>query len=100
MSAVIEEQDPIAVFMYALKASESKRQYPRRFKVLLDYLGLEGDSLSEQAKKFLMIALRDPKWVQGSIMRFITFQKERVKKEKYRNLQFQIIIRQPSYFAK
>jgi hypothetical protein len=78
VSAVIEEQDPIAVFMYALKAPESKRQYPRRFKVLLDYLRLEGDSLSEQAKKFLIIARQDPKW--ASMMRFITFQKERVEK--------------------
>jgi hypothetical protein len=39
--------------MYALKAAESRRQYPRRFKIFLDYLRLEG-SLEEQAKEFLL----------------------------------------------
>jgi hypothetical protein len=35
-------RDPMTVFMYALKAAESRRQYPRRFKMFLDYLKLEG----------------------------------------------------------
>jgi len=39
------------VFTYALKASESQRQYPRRFKPFLDFLKLEG-SLEQQAKQF------------------------------------------------
>jgi hypothetical protein len=43
------EGDPMAKFMYALKAKESKRQYPRRFKMFLDYLKLEGN-INEQAK--------------------------------------------------
>jgi hypothetical protein len=37
-SITIEQKNPIAVFMYALKAAESRRQYPRRFKIFLDYL--------------------------------------------------------------
>jgi hypothetical protein len=35
--------------MYALKSSESKRQYPKRLKMLFDYLKLTG-SLEEQAR--------------------------------------------------
>jgi phosphoenolpyruvate carboxylase len=35
------QADPMAKFMYALKAKESKRQYPRRFKMFLDYLKLD-----------------------------------------------------------
>jgi hypothetical protein len=38
--------------MYALKTKESKRHYPSRFKVFLDYLKLEG-TINEQAKQFL-----------------------------------------------
>ena len=36
--AIIEEQNPIAVFSYALKTPETKRQYPRRFKMFVDFL--------------------------------------------------------------
>jgi hypothetical protein len=35
--------DPMFNFLYALKAPESKRQYPRRFEMFLDFLKLEGD---------------------------------------------------------
>jgi hypothetical protein len=44
-----EQQDPLAMFLYALKAPETKRQYPRRFKVFLDFLHLEG-TFEEQIK--------------------------------------------------
>ena len=48
-SITVEQKTPIAVFMYALKAAESRRQYPRRFKIFLDYLRLEG-SLNDKLK--------------------------------------------------
>ena len=51
-------KNPLAAFIYALKAAESKRQYPKRFKVFLDYLKIEGD-LETQAKKFLSKAKKD-----------------------------------------
>jgi hypothetical protein len=31
--SVTEEQDPMSIFLYALKASETKRPYPSQFKV-------------------------------------------------------------------
>jgi hypothetical protein len=40
--SLTKEQDPIANLLYALKSSESKRQYTRRFKMFLDFLKLEG----------------------------------------------------------
>ena len=36
-------KNPMSIFTYALKAPESKRQYPRRLKIFLDYLRLEGN---------------------------------------------------------
>jgi hypothetical protein len=44
--------------MYALKAAESRRQYPQRFKMFLDYLKLE-EALEKQAKQFLSKARND-----------------------------------------
>ena len=38
MSAKFNHDDPYESFLYALKASETKRQYPKRLKVVFDYL--------------------------------------------------------------
>jgi hypothetical protein len=72
----LQRYDPMEVFTYALKAPESRRQYPRRFKPFLDFLKLEG-SLKEQAKQFWLKAREDPKWVEDNLIQFIRFQKER-----------------------
>jgi integrase len=71
------DEDPMSVFRYALKSRESQRQYPGRFKVFLDYLGLKG-TIEDQALQFANKAKNDPKWFQASLMRFIVYQKERV----------------------
>ena len=44
-------EDPMVVFLYAVKSPEPQRRYPRRFKMFLDYLGFDG-LLKEQAKNF------------------------------------------------
>jgi hypothetical protein len=69
----------MTVFMYALKAPESRRQYPRRFKIFLDYLGLKG-SLEEQVQEFYMKAIVSHQWVEEVLMSFIEYEKERSKK--------------------
>lgn len=68
----------MTVFRYALKAPESKRQYPKRFKVFLDFLKIPGD-MDTQAKSFLSKAREDPTWAQNSFMRFIMYQIDRAK---------------------
>lgn len=70
----------MSIFRYALRAPESQRQYPGRFKVFLDYLGLEG-TIDIQAKHFVKKAKKDPRWFHGSLMNFILYQKERVNKK-------------------
>ena len=72
-------QDPMTKFMYALKSRESKRQYPRRFKMFLDYLKLEG-TINEQAKEFLLNTKNNPQWTEEKFMDFVSFQLERVSR--------------------
>jgi hypothetical protein len=72
-------KDPMAVFLYAVKSPESKRQYPRRFKMFLDFLGLAG-SLKEQAEEFLKNAKLDPEWVQNNLIQFISYHNDRAKR--------------------
>jgi integrase len=73
-------QDPLTIFKYALKSSESQRQYPGRLKIFLDYLGLEG-TIQEQAIAFAKKASNNPRWLQDYLMKFIVYQKERVTRK-------------------
>ncbi|HEX5978448.1 MAG TPA: hypothetical protein VFY68_14290, partial [Nitrososphaeraceae archaeon] len=78
----VEEKDitqsrPLYSFMYALKSSEARRQYPKRLKKLFDFLNLTG-SLEEQANEFLNKARQNVQWSQNSVMNFLDFHKERV----------------------
>jgi hypothetical protein len=49
--AVTEEQDHLSQFMYSLKAPVTKKQWPRRLKVLFDFLKIDG-TLDDQARHF------------------------------------------------
>jgi hypothetical protein len=75
----LQSTDPMTKFMYALKSKESKRQYPRRFKMFLDYLNLEG-TINEQAKQFLVNTKNNPQWMEEKYMDFVSFQLERVSR--------------------
>jgi hypothetical protein len=65
-------KDPMIAFNYALKAPESKRRYPKRFKVFLDFLKFPGD-LNSQAESFLIKAKQNPTWAQNSFISFIMY---------------------------
>lgn len=72
-----EQQDPIAAFMYGLKAPETKRQWPGRLKVFLGYLVLDDGTFEEKAKQFIEKARQNPQWAQDNLMKFIAFQHRR-----------------------
>jgi hypothetical protein len=77
-----EEGHPLSVFLYALKAPETKRQYPRRLKVFLDFLKLEGN-LEQQSKEFLEKAKQNP---MGSEFYYSIYSLSKGKSEKGRNI--------------
>ena len=66
-------------FIYALKAPETKRQYPKRLEVFLDYLKLQGNTIEEKANKFYEFALKNPKVFQNRLLNYIEFQKKRAR---------------------
>jgi hypothetical protein len=74
--ALVTLQSPLYSFMYALKSSEARRQYPKRLKMLFDYLKLQVP-LEEQAQQFLDNTVKKGiQWTQDSIMIFLDFHKE------------------------
>jgi hypothetical protein len=76
----IKKQSPLYSFMYALKSSEARRQYPKRLKMLFDFIGLSG-SLEEQATEFLKRAREDIQPCQDSIIGFLDFHNQRVRRK-------------------
>lgn len=70
----------ISRFMYALKSRETRRQYPQRLKVFLDFLDPSGGILDEQALQFLDKVRQDPRWFEDRFMDFIGFQLARVSR--------------------
>jgi hypothetical protein len=72
--------DPVANFLIALKAPETKRQYPRRLEVFFDFLKLEG-TFENKALCFYHQALKNPRWLTFQLVKFLQFQKERATKK-------------------
>jgi integrase len=71
---------PYFRFIYALKAPETKRQYPKRLEVFLDYLKLQGPTIEEKANRFYEFMKQDPKIFQNALLNYFIFQNERVKR--------------------
>jgi integrase len=79
--AVIEQTaNPLSQFLYALKAPETKRQWPNRLKVVFNFLGLHGD-LDEQAKQFIILCKEEGMTtVQNRLIEFISRQVQRAQR--------------------
>lgn len=73
---------PYSRFIYALNAPESKRQYPTRFQVFLDFLKLDGLTIEEKANHFydLIIANDGREWLESQLIGFFTLQNSRAEK--------------------
>jgi hypothetical protein len=68
-------------FLFALKAAESRRQYPRRLKLFLDF-GIDAKlALEDQCIIFYNKARSDTNWATQYFMRFLEFQKERAARK-------------------
>jgi integrase len=71
--------DPLQHFTYALRAPETKRQYPKRLKMFMDFVKIEGD-LKQQSKTLKEKIKEEPEWFKVSLIRFFEYQKERARK--------------------
>lgn len=83
--ALIEDQlgknnNPMLAFTFALRASETKRQWPKRLKIFFDFLNLEdATTIEEQANQFVIKAKQNLQWAHETFIQFISFQLERIK---------------------
>lgn len=70
--------DPVLRFMFGLKAAETRRQYPRRLEVFLDFIGLTG-TFDEKASEFIDFINRNKNWLPSQLIRFLEYQRSRVE---------------------
>jgi hypothetical protein len=79
--AVIEQTaNPLSQFLYALKAPETKRQWPNRLRVVFDFLGFHGN-LDEQARQFMVLCKEGGMTTtQNRLIEFISYQVQRSQK--------------------
>ena len=85
ISEKFTHNDPYDSFLYALKAPETKRQYPKRLKVVFEYLvsinELKETKLENQCKEVVSKTLENHHWLTSSLMKFIMFQNERIQRK-------------------
>jgi hypothetical protein len=74
------ETGPLVLFKYALRGPEKRRQWPRTLKKFLDFLEMSKSSLEEQTKFFVIKTRQSPQWAQDSLIRFMTLQREIVRR--------------------
>lgn len=79
-----QEQDrdfsPFLKFMYALNAPESKRQYPRRLQVFLDFLRIDCLTVEEKTNKLYdLVTKKGREWLENQLIKFFATQNERAE---------------------
>lgn len=70
---------PYENFLYALKSPDTKRQYPSLLNKFFTFLAIQG-KMDEKCSKLLRIAKNDPDLFQSNLMRYCSFQKDRIHK--------------------
>ena len=74
------ESEPLQLFLYAMRSDATKDRYKRRLGNFFEFLELDG-TLAEQSKQFIINSKeKGNTWVTASVMRFLSFHKERVER--------------------
>lgn len=79
---LITDSTPYQSFIYALKSKDVKRQYPVMFQRFLEFIEAEGETLEEKCFSFykFSVNLDNRKSLEYTLMKYISFQEERIKK--------------------
>ena len=74
-----KESDPLEMFLYAINSAETKKKYRNKLDTFFEFAGINGN-LEEKARQFVSKGTDDSNWVLASVMKFITFQKDRAER--------------------
>jgi hypothetical protein len=78
---ICDDLSPYRKFFYALNASETKRQYPRRLQIFLEYLRIEGSTIEENANSFYKLVEKNgARWLESHLLKFFMIQNQRAER--------------------
>ncbi|QUC63922.1 hypothetical protein NsoK4_05510 [Nitrosopumilus sp. K4] len=84
------ETNPLENFLFGIKSPITKDRYQRRLADFFAFMKIHGD-LTEQSKHFMMISNEKGKqWIFATVMKFLTFHKERAETVRDICLQYKI----------
>ena len=66
---------PYQKFMYALNSKESKRQYPKRLQIFLNFINIKSDSIEKNCNLFYEIIKKrgdDISWLENELFKFFS----------------------------
>src|SRR5688500_19624601 len=79
------QNNPYGLFLFALKAPETKRQYPKILQYIFNYFvkidELKNFEIEKQCIEFKTKTFENPQWALESLLKFMVFQKERIEKK-------------------
>jgi integrase len=86
LPALDKEESPILLspyhkFMFALNSKESKRQYPKRLQVFLDFINIKSGSIEENSNLFyetIQGKKDSTSWLENELFKFFGLQNKRV----------------------
>ncbi|NOJ29763.1 MAG: hypothetical protein DA328_06295 [Nitrososphaeraceae archaeon] len=67
-------------FLFALKSASTRRQYPKRFEVFLDFLKVDGKTIEEKAiHLYHMIKVQDVSWIENKLIEYFLYHNKRAE---------------------
>ena len=80
----LEESNSYSLFVYAIRSQVTRDYYLRRLRIFFNYLDLKSDqTMEERYNYFANKGAIDPNWPFNSIIRFLQFQKESLKRRNF-----------------
>jgi hypothetical protein len=72
---------PLGLFMYRLRAPDTRRQYPARLKRFFDFSQIEGSDLEQQCQNFVKGAALDQKYAFELLVNFLEYMNAKARKK-------------------
>ena len=84
MQTLSTSTSPYLKFEYALHAPATKRQYPKRLEVFLNFLKIKGETIEEKSNiLYTLIHENGREWLEEQLMFFLDCKIEELRMEKY-----------------
>ena len=78
---VSADSNPLALFMYRLKAPATRRQYPTRLRLFFEFIQIDGSDLGQQCENFVNRAVQNPRYAFESLVKFLEFLNGKARKK-------------------